>query len=131
MKKLLIVEDDEELHELYRAMLEGLDVEIVPAHDIQEAEGHLARMTPDLLILDILLGDGTGDELYRHVRQDARTLDLPVVVVSVLTEDHVRSLMDMDSLTVFLRKPFRKEHLLKAVHSGLSLSSGGQAGQGG
>jgi len=73
-----------------------------------------------VVILDILLDRMMGDEVYRRMRQDPRHRETPVVVVSVLSRDRCEEMLDMDSRTVFLRKPFRKQELVDAVVRGLS-----------
>jgi CheY-like chemotaxis protein len=119
--RLLIVEDDPELQELYVTMLEGLECEIVPAYDGQEALAKIDDARPDLLILDILLDELMGDALFQQLRQDPRYARLPVVVISVLSAHRCRELFDFDDIVVFLRKPFRREQLLEAVRAGLSI----------
>ena len=116
---LMIVEDDRELQELYSAMLEGLGCEIAIVEDGVEALDGLAVIQPDVVILDILLDRMMGDEFHRRMRQDPRHWDTPVVVVSVLSRDRCEEMLEMDSHTVFLRKPFRKRDLVEAVARGL------------
>ncbi len=118
--KILIVEDDFELQELYTLMLEGIDCDMVRAFDGQEALDKLADVLPDLVILDILLDRVMGDEVFAQMRQDARYADIPVVVVSVLSADRCAGLMSMDDHSSFLRKPFRREELLEAVTEALA-----------
>ena len=119
---LMIVEDDEELHELYTAMLEPLDCRLVRAYGGEEALRRLEEAEPDLMILDILLGRMTGDAVFRRLRQAPRWRDLPVVIVSVLAEARCRERLEMDERAVFLRKPFHKEQLLAAVQRGLEMN---------
>lgn len=119
-KRLLIVEDDPELHELYAAMLDTLGCEIVPAYSADEAKQRLEEALPDLIVLDILLGEIMGDTIFRQARQDPRTTGLPVIIVSVLSAERCKSLLELDDRTFFLRKPFRRGQLLEAVQWGLA-----------
>ena len=116
---LMIVEDDAELQELYGAMLEGLECELITVDNGVEALALLEATGPDVVILDILLDRMMGDEFYRRMRQDPRHVDTPVVVVSVLSRERCEEMLGMDSRTVFLRKPFRKRELVDAVMRGL------------
>ena len=120
---LLIVEDDPELQELYTTMLDGLECEIVQAYDGGEALEKMAETRPDLLILDIILDEVMGDVLYQQLRQMPHYARLPVIVVSVLSADRCRDLLEPDDRTIFLRKPFRHEQLLEAVRAGLSIKT--------
>jgi CheY-like chemotaxis protein len=116
---LLIVEDDRELQELYSVMLEGLGCEITIVDDGVQGVEALETIEADVVILDILLEGMMGDEFYRRMRQEPRHRETPVVIVSVLSRDRCEEMMEMDSRTVFLRKPFRKRDLVEAVVRGL------------
>ena len=118
-QRVLIVEDDVELQELYTLMLEGLGGELVRASDGQEALAKMADPLPDLVILDILLDNVMGHEVFAEMRQNVRYAQIPVIVVSVLSADRCEDLMRMDERTSFLRKPFRREQLLEAVREAL------------
>jgi CheY-like chemotaxis protein len=119
-RTILIVEDDNELHEIYLAMLEAVDCRFIQAYDGVEALEKLADTTPDLILLDIVLDEMMGDEFLVEIRQKAEYADIPVVIVSVLPIERCQHLLDRDSKTVFLRKPFRREQLLEAVQGGLA-----------
>jgi len=117
---ILIVEDDAELHELYAAMLEHTDCRIVPAYDGLEAWDRLQETPPDLILLDIILGEMMGDQFFTKVKQEPAYRDIPIAIVSVLSPDICRHLLEMDRRTLFLRKPFRKAELLDIVERGLA-----------
>jgi CheY-like chemotaxis protein len=117
--RILIIEDNAELQELYTVMLEGLGIELVRALDGQEALDRMANPLPDLVILDILLNGVMGNEVLAQMRQSARYADIPVIVASVLSADRCGELLRMDERTSFLRKPFRREDLLEAVRGAL------------
>lgn len=124
MRRILIVEDDPELQELYGMMLEGLDCELVRAWDGQEALQKLIDPVPDLVILDILLDKAMGDEVFDRMRQETGHASIPVIVASVLSFDRCEDLMDMDERTFFLRKPFRREELLEMVRKAFAAGGG-------
>ena len=123
---ILIVEDDPELHELYAAMLEQTDCGIVQAHDGLDAWARLQEKTPDLILLDIILGEMMGDEFFAKVKQEPAYRDIPIAIVSVLGPETCRQLLEMDRRTLFLRKPFRKAELLDVVERGLARHHAGE-----
>jgi CheY-like chemotaxis protein len=118
--RIMIVEDDEELQELYALMLEDIDCQIIPAYDGGEALEKLAGCVPDLILLDMLLDEMMGDVLFAEMRQGPRYADIPVVVASVLSRERCQGLLDSDRRVVYLRKPFSKYELLEAVRAGLA-----------
>jgi CheY-like chemotaxis protein len=82
-KRLLIVEDDEDIQNYYTFLLAGLDLEIVRAFSGEEALETLAGGAEiDLILLDVVLPGMGGEEFYRVLRQE-RESKIPVVVCSV------------------------------------------------
>jgi twitching motility two-component system response regulator PilH len=112
---ILIVEDDEELHELYEIMLADLDYDLVRAYDGTEALEQLQDVSPDLILLDMLLDEMMGDEFLTEMRHDPQCANIPVVIASVLPLEECGHLVDTDPHVAFLQKPFRKEALLTLV----------------
>jgi CheY-like chemotaxis protein len=93
---------------------------IVEDYDGGEALDRLAEIEPDLILLDIILDEMMGDDLFRQIKQMPEYADLPVIIVSVLPESRVRELLELDPRTLFLRKPFRREQLLEAIRRNLN-----------
>jgi CheY-like chemotaxis protein len=114
-RSVLIVEDDRELQEIYGVMLESLGWELVPAYDGREALELLESVNPDLVLLDILMDKMKGDEFYHLIRQDPRTADVPVIILTVLSDEGLEDLLEGDGRTRYLRKPFQRQQLLEAV----------------
>lgn len=82
-KRLLIVEDDEDIQNYYTFLLAGLELEIVRAFSGEEALENLAGGAKiDLILLDVVLPGMGGEEFYRVLRQE-RESKIPVVVCSV------------------------------------------------
>ena len=82
-KRLLIVEDDEDIQNYYTFLLAGLELEIVKAFSGEEALETLAGGAKiDLILLDVVLPGMGGEEFYRVLRQE-RESKIPVVVCSV------------------------------------------------
>jgi DNA-binding response OmpR family regulator len=114
-KTILIVEDDEELQELYAAMLEEVDCQLVHAYDGDEALAMVEEICPDLIVLDILLDEVMGDAFFVQVKKHAVYANIPIVIASVLPSESCGKLLSMDPRTHYLQKPFRKAELLNLV----------------
>jgi len=84
MKKILVVDDEESIRELYRAELadEGYDVEL--AEDGQQALRRLESGRPDLVTLDVKMPGIDGIETLRRIREKDATI--PVVLVTAFGE---------------------------------------------
>lgn len=118
----MIADDDRELQDLYAAMLAGASMEIITASDGGEALEKLEVSAPDVVVVDIILDEMMGDELYRRIKADPKWSSIPIVIISVLTATTCQPLLDMDPTTIFLRKPFTRKQLLGAILSAVQAS---------
>jgi CheY-like chemotaxis protein len=85
MKKILIVDDERNVHYSFRRALEG-EFEVLSAFDGAQALASLERSTPDALLLDVRLPGMNGIATLEQIR--ARHPQLPVVVTSRSTYRH-------------------------------------------
>ncbi len=81
-QSVLMVTGDAELSGLLRGLLTGEGYRVRHAGSLEEASREVGAAPPDILVVDAQLPDGSGLELVRRLREDARTSDLPVVVAS-------------------------------------------------
>ncbi len=118
---ILVVDDNQQNLELLQAYLEDLDCETVPAHDGPEALDIIAGRKPDLILLDVMMPKMSGFEVCKRVKNDPKTSDIPVIMVTALNEfgDIERGI---DSGTDdFISKPVNKLELLTRVKTMLKL----------
>ena len=89
--RVLLVEDDAALAQMYRVKLErdGYTVEV--AGDGEEALTRLAHPLPDLIFLDVRLPRMDGLTFLERLRDDPRTKNMPVVIVSNYSEEELVS----------------------------------------
>ena len=112
--RLLIIEDDEDLHQLLVAMLRGEGYLVDGCRDGEEGLYKAQNWDFDALILDVMLPKIDGFELLRRLR---RTHQTPVLMLTARDEtmDRVRGLdLGADD---YLTKPFEKEELLARVRA--------------
>ncbi|OHB58699.1 MAG: two-component system response regulator [Planctomycetes bacterium RBG_13_44_8b] len=118
---VLVVDDDEPSLELLQAYLEDVDCEIIPAKDGLEALKILGRKPPDLVLLDVMMPKMSGFEVCKRIKNDPKTSDVPVIMVTALNEfgDIERGI---DSGTDdFISKPVNKLELVTRVKTMLKL----------
>ncbi|HLD27998.1 MAG TPA: response regulator [Patescibacteria group bacterium] len=89
MKKILLIEDDPDQVELYSAkfQMEGLD--IITAGDGRLGLALAAKDRPDLILLDIVMDDMDGLEVLRRLKQDKKTANIPVVLLTNLIKKNL------------------------------------------
>ena len=108
---VLVVDDNLQNLELLQAYLEDLDCRTIPAHDGLEAMEIVTDNPPDLILLDVMMPKMSGFEVCKRVKNDPKTSDIPVIMVTALNEfgDIERGI---DSGTDdFLSKPVNKLEL--------------------
>ena len=85
MKHILIVDDDPEIRNLLRRYLEGQGFRVSVAADRRECEARIADSGPDLIVLDVMLPDGSGLDICRALHEHRP--DLRVILLTALKED--------------------------------------------
>ncbi len=118
---VLVVDDNRQNLELLQAYLEDLDCETTAAYDGLQALKVIASKKPDLILLDVMMPKMSGFEVCRRIKNDPKTGDIPVIMVTALNEfgDIERGI---DSGTDdFISKPVNKLELITRVKTMLKL----------
>ena len=118
---ILVVEDVRMIHDVIARTLRDLDAELVIAVDGATGLQEVEKALPDLVILDLALPVVDGWEVLRRLRADARTAQVPVLVMTA----HGQSGLEQDVIdfgaNAFLNKPFHPKKLRAAVQELLGL----------
>jgi len=83
---ILVVDDNQQNLELLQAYLEDIDCRTVPAQDGLEALDIVAKDPPDLILLDIMMPKMSGFEVCRRLKTDPKTAEVPVIMITALSE---------------------------------------------
>jgi DNA-binding NtrC family response regulator len=115
---LLVVEDDPEMRDLLRKVLEKEGFRVSLAADGAEAGSLLARGHFDLVVTDLLMPRSGGLELLGTTRQDYP--GLPVIIVTAFGDWHTYSQALELGAAAFISKPLKMAELTAAVHTALA-----------
>jgi DNA-binding NarL/FixJ family response regulator len=118
-KRLLVVDDDPNLVLLVKDYLEFRGYEVVAASNGLEALEVMRRLTPDLVICDVMMPEMDGYTFVQTLRSDRATDWIPVIFLSARgqTADRVRGLNT--GADAYLVKPFEPEELVAQVEATL------------
>ncbi len=118
---VLVVDDNQQNLELIQAYLEDVDCEAVPAKDGPEALEIISKNMPDLILLDVMMPKMSGFEVCRRLKNDPKTGDIPVIMVTALNEyGDIERGIDCGT-DDFISKPVNKLELLTRVRTMLKI----------
>lgn len=112
MPKILIVDDDLNILEIYKEMLLKEGFEIQTAEDPVSALTKFQEFKPDLLILDVDMPAGGGQKVFERVR-NILVSGIPILF-STAIPDSVKEYAKASAVSV-IRKPFDPEHLIAEI----------------
>jgi len=117
-KKILIVEDNKDMQEVYRNYFKGKgqDYEVEMEGDAQAALEKARKERYDLIITDIIMEPMNGESFLDYVKGDSKTKDVPVLVVSVLSPEMLIQLKKYERVG-FMQKPVPKERFMGMLSS--------------
>ncbi len=114
---ILVVDDHEQNLELLEAYLEELGCNVIPASDGLEALDAIEKTVPDIVLLDVMMPRMSGYQLCEKIKHNPATRDVPVVMVTALSEvGDVERAVDAGA-DDFLTKPVHKLELCTRVKS--------------
>src|SRR5213596_4042925 len=113
-KLILIVDDDYELSDGIRAVLENLGHRVMQARDGQQGKQMVYQHRPDLMILDMMMPRMGGYPVLEHFKgkPDAP----PVIMITANEGSRHKMYAEILGVVDYIRKPFAMERLLDAVH---------------
>ncbi len=114
---VLVVDDDEQMLKLIKRVLERAGFECVAVGDGKAAHDAAVDWRPDIIVLDLMLGATTGEEILIDLRKDFRTRLIPVVFLTVRSslKDKVDHLLN--GADDYVTKPFIPEELVARLRA--------------
>jgi CheY-like chemotaxis protein len=120
-KRIIIVDDDPSIVELFRDILEGKGYEVQTFHRGWEALQAVSRQRPDLMILDIMMPRVNGYEVCQIMKENPKTKHIPVIFLTALSHQEALRLAAEGGADDFLVKPCTPERLIRHVERHLSI----------
>jgi DNA-binding response OmpR family regulator len=116
---VLVVEDEEDLASLVEVNLHLSGYEVTTAGDGGEALEAVAQSRPDLILLDVMMPVLDGWQVLRRLKEDEEFADIPVVMLTALSEERDIIRGHLQGAVRYLTKPFEMKVLLRTVEEGL------------
>jgi len=111
-KKILIIDDDSELQSIFPLLFQHRDFELKSILNITDVESVIKEFKPDLILLDIWIGDIDGRIVCNYLKSHEETANIPIILISAV-------LIDIDDAhcrpDAIVQKPFEIEYLLEVM----------------
>ena len=124
-KKILIVDDEEDIRLYLSTLLGDRGYETVLAKDGEEAWKQVEANSPDLITLDISMPEKSGIKFYREMKADERWKKIPVIIVTGVSEDMRKFLSSRHQVPPpdgYLAKPVNREEIMSLIQKLTSIS---------
>ncbi|UCC88912.1 MAG: response regulator [Anaerolineales bacterium] len=124
-RRILCIEDEPEMIDLIRLILERKGFEVLGAVGGQEGLDAIRREKPDLVLLDLMMPDVDGWEVYRQMKADEELQNTPVVVVTAKAQSIDKVLgLHIAKVDDYVTKPFGPGDLAESVDRVLKRKEG-------
>jgi DNA-binding response OmpR family regulator len=113
--EILVVEDDEALSSLTCRVLEAYGFTAKPALEGGTGLEQARQEPPDVMLLDLMLPDMTGFEVCEKIKQNPQTAEIPIIMVTAVTDELSRLRGMAAGAFAYLTKPYDPEFLIQTI----------------
>jgi len=85
--KILLVDDDVTLHQMYAERLKAEGYKIISAFDGEESLAQVEKEMPDLVLLDIMMPKINGIDVMKKMRAEPKTANIPIILLTALIQE--------------------------------------------
>ncbi len=126
-KRVVCIEDEPEMIDLVKLILSRKGFQVVGAMGGREGLEAIQREKPDLVLLDIMMPDIDGWEVYQRMKADETTKGIPVIMVTAKAQSIDKVLgLHIAKVDDYITKPFGPQELLESVEKVLARQTQGQ-----
>ncbi|MDO8990170.1 MAG: Hpt domain-containing protein [Sideroxyarcus sp.] len=112
---VMVVDDSLTVRKITSRLLSRTGYQVILAKDGVDAMEQLTEVLPDVMLLDVEMPRMDGFELAKRMRQDARTRDLPIIMITSRTADKHRMYALELGVNEYMGKPYHEEELLANI----------------
>lgn len=118
--KVLIVDDDMTLHEMYQERLKLEGYSIASAYDGEEALSKVESENPDVILLDIMMPKINGIDVMKKLRENEKTATIPIILLTALIQE-INKIKDMmrDYDGYLIKSEIMPSQVIDAIKSAL------------
>lgn len=130
VRKVVCVEDETEMIDLIKLILSRKGFEVIGAHGGQNGLKLIRQENPDLVLLDLMMPEIDGWQVYQQLKADEKTKDIPVIVVTAKAQNIDKVLgLHIAKVDDYISKPFSLQELVDRVDNVLHQHETGETAQ--
>ena len=118
-KKILVVDDDQQIVLLLASRLRSNEYEIIVAYDAVQAVARAFSEKPDLILLDMKMPAGGGISVMEKLKNSAHTATTPVIIITAYPSKEIKEKVKEMGAVSFISKPFKAEDVLLEIKKAL------------
>lgn len=120
-KSVLLIEDEPNIVEAIRFLLEREGFNVSEHSDGETAIGKINLLKPDLVVLDLMLPGKSGLQILEEIRATRRNAKLPVLMLTAKGQRRDREAAENAGVSKFITKPFSNDDIVASVKALLTL----------
>lgn len=123
-KRIVYIEDEQEMIDLVRLILNRRGYEVIGANGGREGLDLVRQEFPDLVLLDLMMPDMDGWDVYQQMKADESTREIPVIVITAKAQNIDRVLgLHIAKVDDYISKPFSPQELVESIDKVLKVRS--------
>jgi len=116
MTKILCIEDEPQMIDLIKLILETKGYEVLGAEGGQQGLDMMRSERPDLILLDLMMPEMDGGDVFHHMKEEVELRDIPVIVVTAKAAPIDKVLwINVAKVDDYVTKPFGPRELVESV----------------
>ena len=125
--RVVWIEDDPELLRLGRLIFTHKGYDVVPVNDSRDAVTMIRQEKPDVVMLDLMMPNVDGWDVYNQIKADAELKHIPVIVVTAKAHAADKALaLHLAKVDGYLVKPYEQAELLDLLNKVLKRGTGSE-----
>jgi len=116
VRRAVYIEDEQEMIDLVKLILSRKRFEVIGANGGREGLDAVRKNSPDVILLDLMMPDMDGWEVYQQLKADEVTRDIPVIVITAKAQNIDKVLaLHIAKVDDYIPKPFTPKDLLDSI----------------
>lgn len=114
-KKILIVDDEQDIVETLKFILEAQGYTCFCAYNGEDGLNRAKEIMPDLIILDVMMPKINGYKISRLLKYDNKYKNIPIIMVTARSQEQDKLIGEETGVNEYISKPFELEEILAIV----------------